>query len=138
MFRQDAEELFRLLGCLQIEIVLADDGLGIARLKCRLPDGAEFRDEIRHERMPHHIMAQRVLLHDFRADMLEVRRDDRELRKRVRPEPRREVWLNRDVAWLPHLGDVPVDPDQIGVELHVLRPEPEDFTVAEAGPNTGK
>src|ERR1039457_2799514 len=88
--------------------------------------------------MTHHVMTQGVLLHDLCADMLKVRRDDREVRKRVRPEPRREVWLDRDIAWLPHLGDGPVDPDQIGVELHVLRLEPEHFTVAEAGPDTGK
>jgi hypothetical protein len=42
---QDAEKLLRLLGGLQIEIMLADNAFRIARLQRRLANGTELGDE---------------------------------------------------------------------------------------------
>ena len=133
MLGQDAEKLLRLLGGLQIEIMLADDALGIARLQRRLANGTELGDEKADERMPHHVMGEREFLCHFFADVLKVRRNDREFLEWLGPQPRPEVWLNRDVARFAHLRDLAVDADHPRVEVDVFWLESEDFAGAETG-----
>ena len=45
-----------LLRAFQIEVMFADDALGIAHLNSRFTDGTEFRLEHGNERVPQHVM----------------------------------------------------------------------------------
>ena len=118
--------------------MLFDDGLGIARLKCGLTEGAEFRDVHRNERVPHYIMREAETLRDPCPEFLQVRHDDRIFRERIGAEPGRKVWLNRDGAFLPDLGDLGLDEDHARSEPHVGRQEAENFTRPQAWPDAGE
>ena len=50
--RHDSKKQLRLGGVFQVEIVLADDALGIAGLQRGFTDGAKLRDEHRNIRVP--------------------------------------------------------------------------------------
>lgn len=77
MLGHDAEEFLGFLGGLQVEVVLADDRLGVARLNRRFADGAEFRDEHGNERVAQHVVREPELLREFLPPLLEIARDDR-------------------------------------------------------------
>ena len=52
----DSEKLLGLLLGLQVEVVLANDALGVAGLQSGLAHRAEFADVHRNERMAHDVM----------------------------------------------------------------------------------
>ena len=108
---QDAKKLFRLLLAFEIEVVLADDVLGIAHLNRGFADGAKLRNEHRDEGVPRHVMGEGEFLGYFFTDVLEIRRDDRESLQRISLQPGGEVRLNRDVAGLAHFRDFAVNAD---------------------------
>src|SRR5690606_34870918 len=56
LFRHDPEKLLSLGRTFQVEVMFADDGLGVARLNGGLADGPEFGDEHGNERVAKHIM----------------------------------------------------------------------------------
>jgi hypothetical protein len=128
--RKNTEELLGFCRAFQVEVVLADNALGVARLQRGLADGPELRNEHRDIAVPHDVMGEIEFLHHPFADMLEVGRDDWKLLQRVGPEPRGQIRLDRDIARLAHLRDLAADADQPGVEIDVFRSEPEDFTGA--------
>ena len=84
---QDAEELIRLLSGFQVEVMLADDALGVARLNRCLADGAEFRDEHRNERVPEHVVREPEFLRELHPAFLKVTYDDGESVERVPGHP---------------------------------------------------
>ncbi len=67
-----------------------------------------------------------------------VFRNDGELLQRIRPQPHREIGLNRDVPFHPHLGNLRLDMDNARVETDRLRLEFFDFSKLHIGANTRK
>lgn len=100
---QDSEEQLCFGGIFQVEVVFADDALGIAGLEGGFADGAKLRDEHRNIRVPHHVVGQVELFDGLFAQVLEVGWDDRILLQRVGAQPCRQVWLDRDRARLADL-----------------------------------
>ena len=72
---KDAEKLLGFLGGFQIEIVTADDALGITRLKRCLADRPEFPDEHRNIRMSEHIVSEVELVFKLGPAFLEITSD---------------------------------------------------------------
>ena len=73
----DAKKTLGLGGCLQIQVMFADDALGVAGLQSGLAHRAVFGDVHGNERVPHDVMRKVESLGDGRALVLKVGRDDR-------------------------------------------------------------
>src|ERR1039458_1537961 len=101
MFRQDTEERVRLRRGFQVEVMLADDALRIARLNRRFADGAKLCDEHRNERMPEHVVRESEFLRELQPALLKIADDQREFVEWVGAQPGREVRLDRYPARLP-------------------------------------
>lgn len=134
----DGEEARGLLLRFQIEVVLANDGLGVAGLECGLAHRAELRDVHGNERVPHDVVSEAERLCDGGTLVLEVGRDDREAVQREGAEPRGKVGLNRDAALHADFRDLGLDQNDASVEAHVLGPEFQDLTRANAGSDAGE
>src|ERR1017187_9468545 len=93
MFRQDTEERVRLRRGFQVEVMLADDALRIARLNRRFADGAKLCDEHRNERMPEHVVRESEFLRELQPALLKIADDQREFVEWVGAQPGRlVVW----------------------------------------------
>src|ERR1039457_1165642 len=76
---KNAKELAGFRRALQVEVMLADDALGIARLQRGLTHRPKLADEHRNERVPQHVMREPEISADFPMHVHRVFRDKREL-----------------------------------------------------------
>ena len=135
----DLPELVGLFGGLEVEVVLADDGLGVASLEGGVAHGAEGADRHGNIGVAEDVVAEGELLPDFAEDAVDVfGRDLGIALEGVFFEPGAEVGLDLDGAALVDLGGAGLDTDGAGAEVDVCRLELADLAVLPVGADAGE
>ena len=135
----DLPELFGLFGGFKVEVVFANDGLGVASLEGGVADGAEGADGHGNVGMAQDVVAEGEFLPDFAEDAVDVfGRDLGIALDGVFFEPGAEVGLYLDGAALVDLGGAGLDADGAGAEVDVGGGEFADLAVLPVGADAGE
>ena len=135
---KDAEKILRLCRGFQVEVVSADNALGIARLQGGFAHLPEFSHEHRNERVPHHVVRQAERVEDLSPDFLGIVGKNGKAIQRIGAQPGREIGLDGDDALHADLRYLGLDVNDAGVEADMPGLESRDFPGENAGTNASE
>jgi hypothetical protein len=115
----DAPKLFGFRFGFEIEVMLADDALGIAGLEGGIAYGFEGPDRHRNECVAKDIVHEAETLPNDTTMVLEAVGYYRVLIERILLEPQAKIGLDLDGTLFVDLGDFGIDEDNVRVEAYV-------------------
>lgn len=137
-FRQDREECLGLGLALHVEIMAADDFLGIPSLQSCIAHRAKLRHMHRNICVPQHVMRKPELFGDAGALVPDVFDDEGVFSQWIGFEPCVKVRLDGDIALHIHLGNIWLNVDDSGFQIYVSSGQFGDFSIVVVGAHAGK